>query len=120
MHAQSYTNTFGYLVILTGLTLSLVSALVPHFEAGYRLAFSVFATGLSPYLVYGIAVPLLRGVMVTLAGLVIVLIHAWLVVSERIIGAGDYSDATIYYVPVIMALAATPLAIIAFNKRRSG
>ena len=118
MHAQSYTNTFGYLVILTGLTLSLVSALVPHFEAGYRLAFRVFATGLSPYLVYGIAVPLYRGAWITIAGLLIVLIHAWLVYNERFIGAANYSDATIYYVPLIMAIAALPLVFIAFNKNR--
>lgn len=116
MHAQTYRNTAGYVVILIGLVLSLVSALVPHFEAGYHLSFSVFAAGISPYLVYGVAVPLSRGAWMTIAGLLIVLIHAWLVYNERIIGAGDYSNATIYYVPVMMAIAALPLVINAFKK----
>ena len=118
MHAQTYTNTAGYVVILAGLLLSLVSALVPHFEAGYHLSFSVFVAGITPYLVYGVAVPLYRGIWMTLAGLLILLIHAWLVYDERIIGAGVYNDATIYYVPVIMAIAALPLVITAFKNSR--
>lgn len=118
MHAQTYKNTVGYIVILTGLLLSLVSALVPHFEAGYHLSLSVFAAGITPYLVYGVAVPIYRGAWITIAGLLIVLIHAWLVYNERIIGAADYSDATIYYVPLIMAIAALPLVFLAFNKKR--
>ena len=74
---------------------------------------------MTPYLVYSVAVPLYRGAWTTIAGLLIVLIHALLVYNERIIGAAEYSDATIYYVPLIMAIAALPLVLLAFNKNRS-
>ena len=57
MHTQSYANAPGYTLIIIGLILSLISAFVPHFDAGYRLAPGVFFAGLLPYAVYGIAVP---------------------------------------------------------------
>lgn len=116
MHAQSYVNTPGYLFILIGVVLSTISALVPHFEAGYTLMTSVLVTGMLPYLVYGIAVPLLRGALTSLAGLVIIVAHAWLVFDQRIIGIADYSNNLIYYVPMVMALAVLPLAVIALKK----
>jgi len=116
MHAQSYANTPGYLFIIIGLTLSLISALVPHFEAGYRLTLSIFVAGMLPYMVYGIAVPLLRGTLTTITGLVIVIAHAWLVLNERIIGHADYSDGLIYYGPMLLAVLALPLIVIAFNR----
>jgi hypothetical protein len=116
MHAQSYANTPGYLFILIGIVLSTISALVPHFEAGYTLMTSVLVTGMLPYLVYGIAVPLLRGVLTTVVGLVIIVVHAWLVFNQRVLGNADYSDGLIYYVPMVMALAVLPLAVIALKK----
>jgi len=116
MHTQSYANTPGYLFILVGLTLALISAFVPHFEAGYRLMLSVFVAGMLPYLIYGIAVPLLHGTLTTATGLVIVVAHAALVVNERIIGDGDYSNGMIYFGPMIIALVALPLALIALKK----
>jgi len=116
MHAQSYANTPGYLFIIVGFTLSLISALVPHFEAGYRLTLCVFVAGMLPYMVYGTAVPLLRGSLTTFAGLLIVAAHAWLVLNHRIIGYAEYSDSMIYYGPMLLAVLALPLIVIAFKK----
>ena len=116
MHAQSYANTPGYAFIMIGLTLSLISAFVPHFEAGYRLALDVFVAGLLPYLVYGIAVPLMRGSLTTSIGLLIVVVHTWLVFNQRIIGHADYSNGMIYYGPMLLALVALPLIVIALKK----
>ena len=116
MRTQSYANTPGYALISIGLILSLISAFVPHFEAGYRLALSVFVAGLLPYMVYGIAVPLLRGSLTTGAGLVIVVAHAWLVFNQRIIGHADYSNGLIYYGPMLLAVLVLPLIVIAFKK----
>lgn len=117
MQAQSYANAPGYLFIIIGLMLSLVSALVPHFEAGYRLGFSVFVAGMLPYMVYGIAVPFLRGMLTTMVGAVIVIAHAWLVYSERIVGNADYSNGLIYYGPMIIALLVSPLAVLALKSK---
>lgn len=115
MRAQSYANTPGYLFIMVGLILSLISALVPHFEAGYRLTLGVFVAGMFPYMIYGIAVPLLRGTLTTIVGLVIVTAHTWLVFNERIIGNADYSSGMIYFGPMLLALAALPLLVIVFK-----
>ena len=113
MHTQSYSNPPGYLFILVGLLLSVVSALVPHFEAGYHLMLSIFVAGMLPYLVYGIIVPLSRSALTTIIGIVVVTVHAWLVVTQRIMGNADYSNGLIYYVPIILAVAIAPLVIIA-------
>jgi hypothetical protein len=69
-----------------------------------------------PYLVYGIAVLLLRGALTTAVGLVIVIAHAWLVFNQRIIGDADYSNGLIYYFPMVMALAVLPLVVITLKK----
>ncbi len=116
MHARSYANAPGYAIIVIGLALSLISAFVPHYEAGYRLALDVLAAGLLPYLVYGIAVPLIRGSLTTGTGLLIVVVHTWLVFNERIVGHADYSGGLIYYGPMLLALVALPLIVIALKK----
>jgi len=119
MHAQSYANTPGYLFIMIGLMLSLISALVPHFEAGYRLTLSAFVAGMLPYLIYAIAVPLLRSTLTTSIGLIIVIAHAWLVFNERIIGHADYSNGMIYYGPLLITALAAPLVVIVFKRKGS-
>ena len=116
MHAQSYANTTGYSLICIGLLLSFISSLVPHFEAGYRLTLSVFVAGMLPYLIYGIAVPLLRGPLTTIVGLVIVVAHAWLVINERFIAGADYSSGLIYFGPMLLAVLAIPLVVITWKK----
>lgn len=116
MHPQSYSNPTGYWFILIGLLLSLISALVPHFEAGYRLMVSVFIVGMLPYIVYGITVPLSRSTLTTIVGLAIVVAHTSLVFNERILGNADYSNGMIYYVPMLIALVILPLAVIAVKK----
>jgi hypothetical protein len=118
MNTQSYANVTGYLLITIGLLLSLISALVPHFEAGYRLMLSVFVAGMVPYLVYAIAVPVRRGSLTTLTGLVIVCMHAWLVYNQRITGNAEYSDGWIYYGPLLLTIFALPLLLSVFNKLR--
>ncbi len=116
MHAQSFTNTSGYLLLMIGLLLSFISAFVPFFEAGYKLMISVLIAGMLPYLVYGIAVPLSRSMMTTIIGLIIVIAHTLLVFNERFIGKADYSDGMIYYAPIIIAVTVLPLVIITVNK----
>lgn len=120
MHTQTYANAPGYLFIIIGLVLSTVSALVPHFDAGYRLSISVFAAGTLPYMVYGIIVPLLRSTLTTVTGLIIVIAHAWLVFNERVIGHADYSDGVIYTGPILIAALVLPLIVIILIKQGVG
>ncbi len=116
MTEQKEVNVPGYTILVIGVILSLFAAFVPHFTAGYRLNFLVFVTGMLPYLVYGIAVPLYRSGLVTFAGVIILVIHAWLVFELRIIGNGEYTDDRIYFVPMAAAIAAVPVAILAMQK----
>ncbi len=116
MESQNFTDTPGYLFILAGALLAAVSSFVPYFDAGYQLMASVLIAGLIPYIVYSVAVVLMRGALTTLAGAVMVAVHAWLVVSERFAREVDYSNGMIYYVPILMAIVVLPLAIAALRQ----
>jgi hypothetical protein len=95
-----------------------MSAFVPFYEAGYRLMISVLIAGMLPYIVYGIVVPLLQSTMTTIAGLVIVIAHVFLVINERLTGKVDYSDSVIYFGPIFIAVTILPLVMIAIRKSR--
>jgi hypothetical protein len=77
---------------------------------------SVFVAGMLPYIVYGIIVPLSRGALTTIIGLIIVTVHLWLVITQRIAGNADYSNGLVYYVPIILAITILPLVVIAVKK----
>ena len=56
--------------------------------------------------------------MTSLVGLAIVIVHAWLVFSERFIDNADYSDNKIYYGPMLITLIALPLLVLLYKKLR--
>ena len=116
MESQSFANPAGWIIILYGLGLSFIAAFAPFFEAGYLLKVDVLLAGLSPYLVYAIAVPLLPGAITTSVGVILVAAHTGLVVAERFLDGADYSDGLIYIMPIIMAMLVTPLVIVALIK----
>jgi len=96
--------------------LSLISAFVPHYEAGYRLMAGVLIAGMLPYMVYGLAVPLSLGIANKILGLLIIIVHALIVINHRIIGNADYDNGMIYYGPIILALIVLPLVLISVKK----
>lgn len=116
METHANLRSSAWWVIVAGFLLSFVSALVPFYSAGYELLYWVMLAGLLPYLVYGVAAPLLRGGLVLAAGLALLGIHAWLVIAERFVGGADYSDHMIYSVPLLLALALLPLPAMALRK----
>jgi len=103
-------------VVAAGLVLAFLSALVPFFHAGYVLQYPVLLIGMLPYLVYGVAAPLLDRGLAMLSGLLLLGAHAWLVISERFIGGADYSDGLILYVPLVLALVLSPLLFVALRR----
>ena len=111
MKAQNFPGGSSYFYILIGIALAFISALVPHYSAGYFLMISVLVAGLLPYMVYGIAVPLLHNGLTNAAGFILVFAHLWLVITERFINDADYSNYRIYFVPVIFSVILLPLAI---------
>ena len=116
MQAQSFANPAGWGIVLYGLGLACLAAMTPFFHAGYYLHTGVFIAGISPYLVYAIAVPLLPGAITTSAGLILISAHTGLVAAERFIDKADYSDGMIYAMPLLLAVLMVPLAIYAVIK----
>jgi hypothetical protein len=117
MDIQSVLRPLTYLLLVSGCPLAFISALVPHFDTGHRLMLSVLLTGLLPYLVFGLALPYLRGWALALPALLMVGVHAWLVLMQRFVAYQGYSDGMIWYVPLALALAASVL--LAWALRRS-
>ena len=116
MDLRNPQRVLAYAVIVGGTGLAFVSAVVPHFTAGYRLEPGVLMSGLLPYLIFGLAVPLLRTSSTTVAGLVLLSLHAALVVAERFSGPVDYSDAWIHFGPWLLALALLPLVALGLRQ----
>ncbi len=102
----------AYVFIAAGIVLAGMSAVIPHFGAGHRLAFDVFVVGILPYAVYGALTEVLRGWSLLLPGTLFVPIHAWLTVSERYLAFDGFESGAIYIVPVVLTLIVLPLAIL--------
>jgi hypothetical protein len=113
--APTHAKTFGYVVIAIGLALAFVSAVVPHY-GHHQLLSGVLAAGLLPYLAYGVIVVFLNSTVTMASGVVLLLVHAGVVFTERFGGPVDYNDGVIYVVPLIVALALLPLVVMALRK----
>lgn len=116
MDTSSLPRTLGYSILLLGIALAFVAAVVPHYETGYRLAGGILLIGLLPYLVYGIAVPLLHKPLTVVVGIVLLIAHASLIISGRFMQAADGSDNLIYIGPMLLALLTLPLVFVALQQ----
>lgn len=117
---QKPCSCSAVLILVIGIFLSLMTAFVPHFHSGYYLQVLVLLAGLSPYLVYGIAIPYLPDRILLVPGLLLLMIHVWLVLTYRFTLPVDYSDHWIYYAPLLLAVAVLPLAIYALRLPYTG
>ena len=113
MHPDDDLRPIAYGLIAVGCVLSAVSAVVPNYDAGYKLMFSVFLAGIVPYYVYGCLTERLRGWTLLIPGLVVVAFHVWLTASQRFLGYDGYVGGMIYYGPVLLALGGLPAGIAA-------
>jgi hypothetical protein len=116
MRSNVIPGRFVFGVIAAGTVLSIVSAIVPFYTAGYQLLFSVLMAGITPYLVYGLVVYWLRRPVTIVAGALLLAGHLWLVVHERFIGGADYSGHTIYVAPLVFAALLVPLLVVAMRQ----
>ena len=113
LEPEHYSNPAGWAIVLYGGILAFVSAFTPHFVAGYQLQLELMLAGFIPYLVYGIAVPLLTGWLTATVGIVMAAVHTGLVVAVRLLGA---SEGLMNTVPIILAILVVPLVVIALVK----
>lgn len=116
MDVSFRSQILAYTLILIGAALALLSAVVPHYAAGYRFDGGVLLSGLLPYAIYGLAAPLLRRPLTVVVGAIVVAVHAVLVFNERILQGGDYAAGLIYYGPVWLALLLVPLVVFALRQ----
>ena len=116
MRSDVAPNRFGYSVIAAGTVLSIISAIVPFYTAGYQLQFAVLVAGITPSLVYGLVVYWLRRPITIVAGAVLLAAHLWLVVNERFVRDADYSGHTIYIAPLVFTALLVPLLVVAMRQ----
>ena len=122
METSFQSRRLGYSILLLGTALAFLAAVVPHYETGYRLAGSILLIGLLPYLVYGIAVPLLQKPLTVVVGSVLLVAHATLIIKDRFTQAAADNDSLIYIGPLLLAILTLPLVIVALRQdwRSSG
>jgi hypothetical protein len=112
MNKDTDVRPFAYLLIVAGCVLAFISAVVPHYNAGYRLMVGVLAAGLLPWLVYGFLTEILRGWALALPGVLLLGVHLWLTVEKRILDYDAYADHLIYAVPVLLAILGLPVGVL--------
>ncbi|RRQ20797.1 hypothetical protein [Thiohalobacter thiocyanaticus] len=108
------------LIYALGVLLSFVSALVPQPAMGFELAVSVLLAGLLPYVIHAFTLPFLQGMALSLPALVLVAVHAWLVVTQRVMDFQGYADGRIYSVPLVLTLVMIGLLVWALRKQPMG
>lgn len=107
---------FEYALIALGAMLAFVAAFETQLALGYYLHAGVLLAGLLPYFVYSIAVVLWNSPAVTLHGVLLLLVHAWVVAGVRFVGMDGYSGALLVYAPLVLSLALIPAAVMAWRQ----
>jgi hypothetical protein len=108
---------FGYGILVAGGMLAFVSAMVPFYNAGYRLDSGILVMGMLPYLLYALPVVLWRGLLSVVAGLGVLAVHAGAVVQVRWLDGAAPANALLYLVPLILSVALLPVVIVALRQR---
>lgn len=106
-----------YAVLVAGGMLSLVSAFVPFYDAGYRLDAGILLAGITPYLLYALPAVLWRSGSSLAIGLAVFAVHAGTVVQARWFEPAGPDGSLIYLVPLLLAAALLPVVGIATRQR---
>jgi len=112
----SYLKILEYLVIAAGVIVAFVSAFEPLAAEGYYLHAGILLVGLLPYFVYSLAVALMNSPLVTLHGVVLLIIHAWIVYAVRLTAAGESGVSLLVYGALVLSLVLIPLVILALRR----
>lgn len=102
MHPETDFRPAAYALIALGASLAFVAAVVPHYDAGYRLDLPLLLAGLAPYLVYGVLTEFWRNRWLLVAGVVLLALELLLRIPLRLLRDG-YPDTTAHAVPLIAA-----------------
>ena len=113
------SKALEYWIIVAGCLLAFISAFKPMAAIGYELETGLLVVGLIPYLIYSVAVVLWQGVVSVVHGIVLLLLHAWMVMSVRFIeiAGHSFSSELLVYGPLILSVALLPIAGLAMRHR---
>ncbi|HEX9627971.1 MAG TPA: hypothetical protein VGA00_13615 [Acidiferrobacterales bacterium] len=110
-------RALAYLFVTAGCVLTAASAVVPFYDAGYRLAFGVLLVGLIPYLAYAALSDIVRGWPLLIAGALVLGIDLGVRIPERFIHYDGYASGAVYYAPLFSTLVVIPV-ILGIGARR--
>lgn len=114
--ANTRIKFVDYGMIVIGVLLAFIASFEPQAALGYYLHAGILAVGLLPYFVYSLAVALKSGALVTLHGIVVLIIHAWMIDAVRFVTPPDYSVSLLVYGPLVLSLALIPLVVLALRQ----
>lgn len=103
MRPETDFRPAAYIIVALGVSLAFIAAVVPHYDAGYRLDLPVLLAGLAPYLVYSLFTGFVRDNWLCAGGALLLLFDLAFKVRERFLQYDGYADGLIYTAPLIAA-----------------
>jgi hypothetical protein len=119
MNDNVNSRAIAYFIIALGCFLSIVAAVVPNYNIGYKLLFNVLIFGLVPYVMYGMMSELLRGWLLIVPGILILVIDLFAILPERFPNFSGYSNIVVYWAPLFCAFIIVPISYLAAKKLQS-
>lgn len=110
MTATRDTRPAAYLIIAAGCLAAFAAALVPFYNAGYKVDALALAAVLTPFVAYGMFSETLRGPWLLASGLVLLAVCLAVVGDERYLHYDGYHDAFVYWVPSLAAAIVLAIA----------
>ncbi len=101
MRPETDSRSTAYLIVALGTALAFAAAVVPFYDAGYRLDLLVLLTGLAPYLVYGLLTGFVHGRWLLAAGLLLFVFDLAFRIPHRFLRYDGYADSLVYVAPLV-------------------
>ncbi len=101
MRPETDFRPAAYVIVALGVALAFVAAVVPHYDAGYRLDLVVLLVGLTPYVVYGILTEFVRDRWLLAIGLLLFAFDLASKIPLRFLRYDGYTDSLVYIAPLI-------------------
>jgi hypothetical protein len=112
MSNTSFHQRSAYLIITTGLLLSIIMSVLPHYDQSHRLKIDILLLGMLPYALYSLFTVTKMRLSLLITGLLIlgldlfIRLPAWWSMQTREI------SEQMYYTPVISSITIIPVAFL--------
>lgn len=109
-------KSIEYVIIALGVVLSFIGAFEQHAAQGVYLHAGFLLAGLLPYFIYSMSVALWRNVLVPLHGMILLVVHGWMIWSVRFVPAPEYAPSMLVYGLLILSVLLLPLLFMALRQ----